>query len=110
MAERIVAHQLAPCKTKIAAKAPAAARPTQATHLGVPKSKAETAMRVQPTGSITSIAKLDPLPNNTWVNTAIGNANTRTTDPKNPRGDRMPEPTNVSCCAATLGEFAAPSE
>src|SRR5918995_954337 len=100
---------LAACKRKIAAKAPAAARPTQATHLGVPKSKAESATRVQPTVSITCIARLEPLPNSTWINTATGNANTRTIDPTNPRGDRILRRPNVSRWPATFGVVSNPA-
>src|SRR5215210_2238636 len=92
----------------MAAKMPAAKHPVQATHLGVSKSKAESATSAQPTASATCIATLDPLPNKTWVNTATGSDNTRTKDPRKPRGDRMPEAPDVSCRAATLGVVPTP--
>src|SRR5919107_38694 len=92
----------------MAARQPAATRPIQAAHLGVLKSKTESATSVQPTVSATCIVKLDPLPSNTCTNTATGRANKRTMEPRNPRGDRMPEPPNVPCCVATLGIVPTP--
>src|SRR5918997_3192612 len=92
----------------MAAKASTARHPIQAIHPGVSKSKAENATSVQPTASATCIATLDPLPSNTWVNTATGRANKRTIDPRKPRGDRMLEPPNVPCCVATLGIVPTP--
>ena len=56
----------------MAAKAPAEAHPIHASHLGAPKSKAESETSTQPTARARWIAIPDPLPNNTWVNTAIG--------------------------------------
>jgi hypothetical protein len=92
----------------MAAKAIAETHPIQASHLGVPKSKAESETSTQPTASARWIAIPDPLPNNTWVNTAIGSASKRRSDPSNPRDDRMPEPLDVPCLAATLGDVPAP--
>src|SRR5688500_681927 len=92
----------------MAAKAPAKTHPIHASHLGVPKSKAESQRRTQPAASATWIAIPDPPPNNTWVKTAIGSANSSTRDPNNPRGDRMPELLDHSRCGATLGDVPAP--
>src|SRR5215210_2291508 len=92
----------------MAAKTPAAKHPVQATHLGVSKSKAESATSVQPTVSATCIATLDPLPSKTWVNTATGRDDNRTIDPRKPRGDRMTEAPDLSCRAATLGVVPTP--
>src|ERR671914_319756 len=92
----------------MAAKASTARHPIQAIHPGVSKSKAENATSVQPTASATCIATLDPLPSNTWVNTATGRANKRTIDPRKPRRDRLLELPNVPCCVATLGIVPTP--
>src|SRR3712207_3802238 len=50
----------------------------------------------------------DPLPNNTWVNTAMGSANKRTIDPRKPRGERLLKLPNVSGRAATSGDIPTP--
>src|SRR3712207_6079674 len=92
----------------MAAKAIKETPPIHASHLGVPKSKAEKETSTQPSASAKCIAIPDPLPSNTWVNTAIGSANNRTIDPRNPRGDRMPEPPTGSCCPTLFGGVRAP--
>src|SRR3712207_3925175 len=99
---------LAPCTKKMAANVFAQTHPIQASHLGVSKSKAESETMTQPAARATWIAIPDPLPNNTWVNTAMGSANNSTRDPNNPRGDRTPEALEVSRCAATLGDLPSP--
>jgi hypothetical protein len=91
------------------AKAPTETHPIYASHLGVSKSKAESETRTQPAASATWMATADPLPTNTWVNTAMGSANNSTRDPNNPRVDRTPEPLDVSRCGATLGVVPAPA-
>jgi hypothetical protein len=92
----------------MAAKALAETHPTHVSHLAVPKSKAESETRTQPAASAMWIAIPDPPPNITWVNTAMGSANSNTRDPNNPRGDRMPAPLGDSRRAATLGDVPAP--
>ena len=88
-------NALAFCTTKMMAKALAETHPIQASNLGVPKSTADSATSTQPTASAKWIAIPDPLPNNTWVNTATGRANKRTMEPRKPRNERMLEPLAV---------------
>src|SRR5215217_8973816 len=93
---------LAACNKKIAAKAPAETHPIHASHLGVPKSKAENETRPQPAASATWIATADPPPNNTWVNTAMGSASKRASEPKTPRGDRDRKSTRLNSSHANI--------
>jgi len=92
----------------MAAKAIIETHPIQAIHLGVSKSKAENDTSKQPTASAKWIANPDPLPNNTWVNTAMGSAKRKTMAPRRPRGERMPKPLDVSGRAAASGDIPTP--
>src|SRR5918993_5424269 len=92
------------------AKTPAETHPIHASHLGVPKSKAENETRAQPAASARWMATADPLPSSIWVKTAMGSASKRTSDPSNPRSDRIPEPLETSCCAATPDDVPAPPD
>src|SRR3712207_2479937 len=94
----------------MAAKALAETHPTQASHLGVPKSTAESATSKEPAASAKWTAIPDPPPNSTWVNTAIGRANRRTIEPRKPLGERMPEPSDLWGLAAAHGGVPTPPD